>query len=167
MSDHPINEKVDIYAVGSVAFEIATNTVTSVVSFALFIDFNSIHSKRNPQIPWANLQVVQIITSVVVDKKRPPIPSTVDAFLRTELMPQCWHASPNQRPSAIQLLAKIETRMADDDVCDGLLLSDVTISPSLLNNNASNWESIIPNGYRCLMNTSSFFLFFFLFSKSK
>ena len=83
-SEAKINEKIDIYAFGMVLYEISTNS-----------------------IPFSGLQPQQIMTDVLIKKKRPIIPDECDSNIR-KIIEQSWQQESSKRPSILQILAKLE-----------------------------------------------------------
>lgn len=73
----------DVYALGIVMFEVFTL-----------------------QEPFGELTPVQVISRVLINKQRPPLPDMGDALMQqpgaaqfVALMQRCWHMEPQQRPS--------------------------------------------------------------------
>jgi len=58
-------------------------------------------------IPWDGIGVAQIITGVLVKKRRPEIPADGDADL-ISLMQLCWEQDPLDRPDFDSVLTKLE-----------------------------------------------------------
>lgn len=57
------------------------------------------------QEPFGDLTPVQVISRVLINKQRPPVPAADDALLQhpgaerlVALMQRCWHLDPLQRP---------------------------------------------------------------------
>ena len=78
--------------------------------------------------------------SVVNSHQLPPVPSTVDAFLRT-LVADCCRNVPSERPSAATLVTRIEEHMQRAELRDALLTSDVDLAPALVQT-AGKWTPI-------------------------
>jgi serine/threonine protein kinase len=75
------DEKIDVYAYGMVLWEILTK-----------------------KLPYAGMEAAQIITQVMMNDIRPPIPTATPRPIR-ELIQLCWMRDPEKRPSLHQLLA--------------------------------------------------------------
>ena len=79
-----INEKVDIYGFAMVLYEISTNS-----------------------IPFSGGAAMQIITEVLLKKKRPIIPDECDSNIR-KIIEETWNQEASKRPTIIAILAKLE-----------------------------------------------------------
>lgn len=56
--------------------------------------------------PFGDLTSVQVITRVLINKQRPPIPESDDSVYENPgadryvaLMQRCWHVNPKERPT--------------------------------------------------------------------
>jgi len=78
------DEKVDVYAFGIILWEIGTG-----------------------ELPFSTLDSVQIALAVCTKGLRPPIPAQWPQNLK-DLIQQCWHESPSQRPSFQIILSKLD-----------------------------------------------------------
>lgn len=83
MEKGTFNEKADVYSFGMVMFELATNIT-----------------------PFADMTYLQIIRAIN-EEQRPKIPDECNPSLKS-LIEQCWHQNPNQRPSIIMSVTKLE-----------------------------------------------------------
>jgi len=79
------DEKVDVYAYGIILWEIGTG-----------------------ELPFSNLDTMQIAVTVVTKGLRPVIPPQWPPSLK-ELIQQCWHEKPSQRPSFDAILVRLDS----------------------------------------------------------
>jgi len=77
------SEKVDIYAYGIMLWEMGTG-----------------------ELPYANMDSIQIAVAVSSKGLRPPVPDKWPPFLK-ELAQQCWHENHSARPTFQQILDKL------------------------------------------------------------
>ena len=98
LSKQPYGRRVDIYALAVVMYELFTQTV---VSAQLNLD--------NPS------KVNAYVRKVVDDSYRQPIPDRWPASLQV-LVKECWAQNPDDRPSAKEVVARLEKIQEDGDV---------------------------------------------------
>ena len=84
MNNEDYNEKADIYSFAMILFEMVTNTM-----------------------PFDGLNPVQIIKEVAIKAARPAIPLTCHTGFKA-LINDCWHQEPQKRPTAAEVLARLE-----------------------------------------------------------
>lgn len=81
MMNTPYDAKVDVYAYGITLWEMVAHS-----------------------IPFNDVAPQQLVESVVVKNRRPPMPSNVPPALEN-LITSCWAPDPNERPSSEEILA--------------------------------------------------------------
>ena len=81
--DEKCTEKIDIYSLGMMTWEMITH-----------------------QLPWEGSNFQDVRHAVATAGERPPIPPDCPPAL-AQLLRDCWHALAEQRPSAAQVLHRI------------------------------------------------------------
>jgi len=89
-------EAADVYSYSMVAWEILTH-----------------------EVPFQGLNPVQIGVAVREQKLRPPLPDDCDPGF-AELLHACWHDLPEQRPSFVKVLGKMQALVALSSEVDAL-----------------------------------------------
>jgi serine/threonine protein kinase len=84
----PFTEAADVYSFGMVSWEVLTQ-----------------------EIPFKGLNPVQIGVAVREQKRRPPLPEHGPHGL-DQLLQACWHDQPEQRPSFVKVLGKVQALVA-------------------------------------------------------
>eukprot|EP01102_Stenamoeba_stenopodia_P005757 TRINITY_DN1648_c0_g1_i1.p1 TRINITY_DN1648_c0_g1~~TRINITY_DN1648_c0_g1_i1.p1 ORF type:complete len:1101 (+),score=241.37 TRINITY_DN1648_c0_g1_i1:399-3701(+) len=82
LRNKPYSEKADVYSYGIVLYEFFSR-----------------------QVPFANMEPIQIAIAVVNGKMRPPVPNNCPPFM-AQLMQDCWDEDPDKRPSFAEILNK-------------------------------------------------------------
>ena len=80
LRSEPANEKSDIYSYGIILYELLTG-----------------------KVPWEGLNAMQVVGAVAFQDKRLAVPEGIHPRI-AELMTQCWHSKPSERPSFFDIL---------------------------------------------------------------
>ena len=89
--DATYNESADVYSFAMVLYEIWSRT-----------------------LPWQGLQPVQVALKVVNERARPEVPRSMDTeecFGVSALMFQCWGHEPDQRPTFVECVERLEEQI--------------------------------------------------------
>ena len=85
-----LNEKTDVYSFAIVLWEMLTG--------------------KDPFEEHSSYEV--FVNAVCVKNERPPLPDDMHASLKS-LLTDCWHKSPDKRPSFTQIIDRLEQAMID------------------------------------------------------
>ena len=77
-------EKVDVFSFGVIMWEVLTG-----------------------EVPYLGMQPIQIVSAVVTENQRPPIPSSMPHD-QASLIRSCWDLNPRIRPSFDDILSRLE-----------------------------------------------------------